>query len=364
MVKHGKKRFRGTVPLTVLTDGDRIKDVAVVGAGVTGMSAALTLAESGYSADVFEKEEDPGGHVGAWHSLFPGGESARDLMAGFRQELVSRGIRIRTGTEVTAVDSSNGFYTLQTTGGGAEKFRSVLVSTGYRLFDASRKEEYGYGVYPYVITSAELEKRLEQGDRALLVGGMEPGKVAFVHCVGSRDSKAGNLYCSRVCCITGVKQAIAVKELYPDCEVLNFYMDLRMYGVGYEELYQKAQEHHGIQFIRGRVSEAAPTRSGAIQVKAEDTLLGVPLKTEVDWLVLLVGMEPADGTARITGSLDIARDSSGFLRGKQSMVKPWAAESRGIFIAGACCGPATVPESVTQGRAAAVSVVQYLSGKA
>jgi heterodisulfide reductase subunit A len=245
--------------------------------------------------------------------------------------------------------------------GKEEKFRTLIISTGFRLFDASLKEEYGYGLYPYVVTSAELENRLREGDSALQVGGKQPGKVAFVHCVGSRDAKSGNLWCSRVCCITGVKQAMAVKKLYPSCEVFNFYMDLRMFGVGYEELYQQAQEQYHIQFIRGRVSEAAPAHSGAIQVKAEDTLLGAPLKLEVDWLVLLIGMEPAAETVRLAGGLALRQDTSGFLKGQESMLRPWTTAEPGVFIAGACCGPASVPESITQGRAAAASVVKYLS---
>ena len=145
--------------------------------------------------------------------------------------------------------------------------------------------------------------------------------------------------------------------------MFNFYMYLRMFGMGYEELYQQAQEEYHIHFIRGRVSEAAPAHSGAIQIKAEDTLLGAPLKMEVDWLVLLIGVEPAGETARLTGSLPVRRDSSGFLKGQDSLLQPWTTAEQGVFIAGACCGPATIPESVTQGRAAAASVVQYLSRK-
>jgi heterodisulfide reductase subunit A len=160
-----------------------------------------------------------------------------------------------------------------------------------------------------------------------------------------------------------VKQAIAVRELYPECEVLNFYMDLRMFGKGYEELYQEAQEKYGVTFIRGRVSEAASTISGAIQVKAEDTLLGVPLKVEVDWLVLLVGMEPDLQTIRLADTLGMQRDSSGFLNGSNVFLFPGCSSLEGVFMAGSCTGPASIPESVHQGRAAAVSVVQYLSRK-
>jgi heterodisulfide reductase subunit A2 len=342
---------------------EKIKEVAVVGAGVAGISAALALKESGVEVEIFEKETSPGGHVNQWHTLFPDRESASELITRLAEETLSLHISIRTGTEVVSVEKSNGHFTVTTRQGMPEKFRAVVISSGYQLFDASLKEEYGYGRYPYVITSADLEKRFDQGEEALHVGGKKPGKVAFVHCVGSRDAKAGNLYCSKVCCITGVKQAMAVKKLYPECEVLNFYMDLRMFGMGYEELYQEAQEKYGINFIRGRVSEGAPTRSGAIQVKAEDTLLGVPLRAEVDWLILLIGMEPAPQTVQLTATMAMQRDSSGFLRRQDPLIKPWNTREEGVFIAGACCGPASVPESVTQGRAAASAVLNYLSRK-
>jgi len=154
-----------------------------------------------------------------------------------------------------------------------------------------------------------------------------------------------------------------VKELYPDCEVMNFYMDLRMFGLGYEELYQEAQEKFGINFIRGRVSEAAPTFDGAIQVKAEDTLLGRPLKVKVDWLILLVGMEPDKMTAQLADSLGVETGSSGFFEGENKFLKPGCSKVEGVFIAGACTGPSSIPDAVNQGRAAAVSVLEYLSGK-
>ncbi len=189
-----------------------------------------------------------------------------------------------------------------------------------------------------------------------------PRKVAFVHCVGSRDAKVGNLYCSKVCCITGVKQAISVKTLYPSCEVLNFYMDLRMFGSGYEELYQEAQEKYGINFIRGRVSEAAPTIDGSIQVKAEDTLLGRPLKVTVDWLVLLVGMEPGI-PASLAGPLGVTFDPAGFAESRNKFLLPGYSSADGVFLAGACAGPASIPDSVNQGRATATSVLHFLKGR-
>lgn len=123
--------------------------------------------------------------------------------------------------------------------------------------------------------------------------GRVPSRIGFVHCVGSRDEKVGNYHCSKVCCVTAVKQAIEVREILPECEVFCFYMDMRMFGPFYEELYRESQEKYNVNYIRGKVSEAALTINGRISVRVEDTLAARPLKMEVDMLVLMVGIEMA-----------------------------------------------------------------------
>ena len=126
--------------------------------------------------------------------------------------------------------------------------------------------------------------------RVALKDGTAPRRIAFLHCVGSRDEKVCQHHCSKVCCITGVKQAMELKEMFPAADVFNFYMDIRMFGPGYEEMYRDAQQRLNIHFVRGRISEASPTLDGRVQIKAEDTLTGRPLKMSVDMLVLIVGM--------------------------------------------------------------------------
>lgn len=345
---------------TSVSDLPGLRKVAVIGAGVAGISAAATLKQSGVDVDVYEKEHTAGGHLNHWHALFPGRESAARVRKGLLQEITAAGLHLRTSSGVKEIIREAEGFRVTTDGGDSREYGALVLATGFRLFDASLKEEYGYGIYPQVITSPDLERRMEEGGEGLAIDGCSPGRVAFVHCVGSRDAKAGNLYCSRVCCITGVKQAISVKERYPSCEVVNFYMDLRMFDSGYEELYQEAQEKYGITFIRGRVSEAAPTRGGTLQVKAEDTLLGRPMKITADWMVLLVGMEPSI-PREWHEALSLNTDVAGFAAGSDKFLRPGESSARGVFIAGACAGPASIPESVNQGRAAALSVVRYLN---
>ena len=118
-----------------------------------------------------------------------------------------------------------------------------------------------------------------------------PKKIGFVHCVGSRDEKAGNRQCSKVCCATAVKQACEIKEKFPNSTVYCFYMDLRMFGRNYEDMYLEAQKKYGIIFVRGRVSEVSEKQDGTLLIKAEDTLSGKPLRVSLDLLVLMAGMQ-------------------------------------------------------------------------
>ena len=125
--------------------------------------------------------------------------------------------------------------------------------------------------------------------------------IGIVHCVGSRDEKVGNLYCSKLCCVTAVKQAIEIREHLPESTVFCFYMDMRMGGAYYEELYREAQEVWGVNFIRGKVSEASETIDKKVVIKVEDTLAGRPLKMKLDLLVLMAGMEMSEGGKKIAG---------------------------------------------------------------
>ena len=153
----------------------------------------------------------------------------------------------------------------------------ILITTGFKMFEASKKEEYGYGIYNNVVTNSDLESWFNDNkNEGIATSAMSA--VGFVHCVGSRDVKAGNAQCSKVCCITAIKQAIEMKEKYPQAQIYCFYMDLRLFGKKFEDFYIKAQKDYGIHFIRGRVSEVCENIDGKVIVKAEDTLVGKPIK--------------------------------------------------------------------------------------
>jgi heterodisulfide reductase subunit A len=236
----------------------------------------------------------------------------------------------------------------------------IVLATGYELFDARKKEEYGYGIYDNVITSAELEGLFKKGRKITTHDGKTPKRVGIIHCVGSRDEKVGNLYCSKVCCVTGVKQAIEIREMLPECEVFSFYMDLRMYDRNFEELYYEAQQKWGVNFIRGRLSECAENPDHSLVLKTEDTLTGRPLKMTVDLMILLVGFVPGPETLKIAQMLGLKSGSDGFLLSSDEHVQDNSTSIPGVFLTGAVKGPACIVNAIADARATALQVKSFL----
>ena len=153
---------------------------------------------------------------------------------------------------------------------------------------------------------------------------------------------------------------LEMKEKFPQAEIYCFYMDLRLFGKKYEDFYINAQRDFGVHFIRGRVSEVGETIDGRIQVKAEDTLSGKPLKVQLDTLVLMSGMVCNKSVSDIASQVRLETDDDGFLRSKDNIYDILRSNRPGIFYAGACTGTKTVPETLAEGRAAAVEIHNYL----
>ena len=335
------------------------ENVVVIGGGVAGMEAARELLLLGYNPIVVEQQDHLGGHVAQWNRLFPDISSSGDLVRTLGDGITDANIFLET--KVTFVNRLQNGYLVMLSNGVNIACRAILVATGFKLFDASRKEEYGYGVYDHVVTNADLESWFNGNDSDRFPAA--PKSIGFVHCVGSRDLKAGNSQCSKVCCITAVKQAIEMKERFPDARVFCFYMDLRLFGKKYEDFYIRAQQEFGIQFIRGRVSEVGETLEGRLQVKAEDTLSGKPLKVQLDLLVLMAGMSCNPEVAELARMARLDMDSDGFLRSRDNLGGINESNRPGIFYAGACTGAKTVPETLAEARSAALAIHRYMQGR-
>ena len=337
--------------------------VAVIGAGIAGMEAATRLAGMGYEVLVIEKDAQPGGHVAEWDRLFPFQRNASLMSGEILNEIRKRGtIKVLIETTVADVQKSEDMFRIWLSDGQGITVSAILLSTGFKLFDAHRKEEYGYGIYDNVITSADLEKMFASGQPVTTRKGDKPQRVAFIHCVGSRDEKVNNRHCSQVCCATAVKQACEMKQMYPDAEVYCFYMDLRMFDRHFESMYLEAQMKYGVTFVRGRLSEAAESFDGRVAIKAEDTLMSKSLKITVDMLVLMVGMEAAEHTEGLADKLGIAVGKDGFLNPVDEYIQNNHTHREGVFVAGTCTGPKTIPETMADAGAASVAIDEYLRG--
>ncbi len=354
---------------------DVIPGVLVIGGGVAGMTAALDVADAGIHAFLVEKDDHLGGRVADLNRTFPALDSASDLL----QPLIERvqthpHVTVLLNSEVSEVDGYVGNFQVrvsslgdgetgepkgESTGASALEsidVGSIVVATGYDVFNPDRKPEFGYSDYPNVITSLEMEDRLAEGD--LTVDGRTPERVAFIQCVGSRDIQLGNPHCSRVCCMYTAKQSRLVREMLPDAEVTVFYIDVRTFGKGAEEFYDEARGK-GVRYRRGNVSEIYRKRSAPARVVlvAEDTLLGQPIEFEADLVVLAVGMEPREDTSRISQLLKLPRSADGFFLEAHPKLRPVDTAMDGIFLAGCCQAPRDIPDTVAQAKAAASSAL-------
>jgi heterodisulfide reductase subunit A len=244
---------------------------------------------------------------------------------------------------------------------------AVIVSTGFKAIDPTSIVNYGYGRYPEVYTSLEFE-RLNNATgptsgKILMKNGKPPGRVAIIHCVGSRDVRYRK-YCSRVCCMYSMKFAHLVREK-TGAEVWEFYIDIRSPGKLYEEFYSRVQEE-GVHFIRGRVAEVTDITDnqedlGRLTVVAENTLTRRPKRVPVDMVILSVGLEPAEGSGDVARLVGVSTDGDGWLTELHAKLAPVATPTGGIFLAGCCQGPKDIPDTVTQAMAAAGEAVALLS---
>jgi heterodisulfide reductase subunit A len=335
-----------------------MKSVAIIGGGVAGMEAAAQLAKLKIAVTIVEKSDKLGGRLNQWHTLFPARKPASSLLNQLKSSVT--GVNVVYNAVVTGVERNDDGFAIHINHNRMITANALLLTTGFDIFDAGRKEEYGYGIYDNVITSVELEEVFKSGRTLQTTRGKTPRRIGFIHCVGSRDEKVGNLHCSKVCCVTAVKQAIEVKEMLPHAEIFLFYMDLRMFGRHFEELYKEAQQNYGIQFIRARLSEAFENPDSSLQIRIEDTLLAKPMKMTLDLLVLMVGIQPVKKPDNMIDMLGLLKDADGFLLQEDQYILPFWTGIPGLYTAGGVTGPKTIEESLNEARAVVSEISRFL----
>jgi heterodisulfide reductase subunit A len=237
---------------------------------------------------------------------------------------------------------------------------AVIVATGMDVYDPRALDEYGYSRFPNVVTSMEFERLISTGGplegRLGRPGDQKhPARIGFIQCVGSRtrDPERGNPYCSNICCMNTIKSAQYLRDSYPDTEVTVFYMDLRAYGKGFEELLMRSREN-GVRYIRGLPGEVCEDpASGNLRVMVDHTTRNRLESYEFDMLVLAVGATPAVDTESVRQLVNLSKSPGGFLKEAHPKLRPVDTPTKGVFIAGATESPKDVRESVTQASAAA-----------
>ena len=247
---------------------------------------------------------------------------------------------------------------------------AIVVATGMEVYDPRENDEYGYTRFPDVVTSMEFERLINAGgptggELVRPSDGRVPRRVAFIQCVGSRSASRGAPYCSNYCCMNTVKETLQLAEHYPDSESTVFYIDIRAFGKGFEDLYRRSREK-GARYIRGLPgSVEADPLTGELVVLAENTLSGRQESHRFDMVVLAVGMVPRKAHGNATRSIDeilsLSHTSDGFVMEAHPKLKPVDAPTKGVFFAGCVESPKDVKDSVTQAGAAASRASNLLS---
>jgi len=234
---------------------------------------------------------------------------------------------------------------------------SIIIACGYEVFDARKKEQFRYLVLPDVIAALEFERMMNAsgptgGKIRRLSTGETPRSVVFIQCVGSRDIPAKRPYCSGVCCMYAIKNAILLREKYPGIDVTILYMDIRAYGKGYEEYYQRAVGA-GVRFLRGMPGEITG-EGGDLLIRVENTENGELVELRPELVVLSTGLEPACDAGKIAEMLGLPVEPTGFFGTLNEKIDTVATERPGIYLAGTATAPRDIPDCVAHAGAAAM----------
>jgi len=378
---------KATPPVPFLEDTDRT--ILVVGGGITGLTAALEAAKAGYNVCLVEKEASLGGMTAKLHKRYPKAPPYRDLEDNNIDDVIKEVeanscIKVFTGTEIEKTDGSPGMYDVHLNNGTTMRTGSIIQATGFKFYDANKLEHLGYGKYPDVITSLQMEEMAKSGKIARPSDGKEVQSVAFIQCAGQRDENHLP-YCSSICCMTSLKQALYVAEQNPEAEAYILYKDMRT-PAQYEDFYKRVQEEHGVFLTKGEV-QGISEEGGKLTVEFNDTLLNEVIGVNADLVVLAVGMVsnsmPEEAPAAEEGEegqvIEIAPDSGKYaapalhLNYRQGpelptlkygfpdshfICFPYETRRTGIYSAGCVRQPEDTASSIDDATGAALKAIQ------
>ncbi len=335
------------------------KAALVIGGGLSGMTAALELAEQGFDAFLVERERELGGNLRRVRRLL-GGEDPQEALAALVKRVRGSGrIRVFAGARIVKVDGSIGRFRSTIAADGAETevdHGVIVVATGAK---EHVPKEYLYGRDERVVTQLELESRLGQDGGRFLPGNGKAKTVVMIQCVGSRDEERP--YCSRLCCSEAVKNALRIKELSPGTAVYVLYRDVRTYGFR-EGAYTKARQQ-GVVFVRYEADgKPEVVRDGeGLAVRVRDAVLGAEMEIPADLVALSAGIVPHEDGKEIAQLLKVPLNRDGFFLEAHMKLRPVDFATDGIFVCGLAHAPKPVEDSLVQAGAAAAKAGTVLA---
>lgn len=321
----------------------------VIGAGIAGITSALALAEQGFQVDIVEREPACGGLLKNVQDVLGCSKIQEMLQKRIKEMEEHPLISIHTDTEVDKTQGFVGNFTTSLKNGQSIDHGTIIIATGGIEYSP---EEYGYLYSQRVLTQNEFGPSL--------LDYLKPNQhIAMIQCVGSRE--APHNYCSRICCLEAIKNAIKIKEASPQTQVTIFYRDIRTYGL-WELYYQKAREL-GVLFIRFEVDQKPQVTASdqKVVIQCQEPLLNKPIRLEADYLLLSTGLRPHPSSESVGQEYKLTRNEDGFFLEAHVKLRPVDFSTEGLFVAGLAHGPKTVDESISQALAAAGRAGKILS---
>ncbi len=246
------------------------------------------------------------------------------------------------------------------------KVKSVIVATGFNLFDPTLIPRYGFGKYKNVITSMQMERELAPTRPFNHVlrpsDGKTPDKIAYIFCTGSRDQTCGNAICSQVCCMYSTKQAQLLMGALPMGDVTMYYINIRAFGKGFDEFYMQAKDM-GANYIQGKVASVSEKENGNLILRYEDIATGKVTESEHDLVVLSVGLLANPAITKVFKNQTLELDPSNYIRQPELMQSPASTSIKGVFVAGTATAPMDIPDTIMSAGAAAAETAGYLKLK-
>jgi heterodisulfide reductase subunit A len=337
------------------------KPILIVGGGPAGLAAAHSLASVGRNCVLVEKEDRLGGApiLSGYAKLVPSGEWAKDAIGGMVDRVTDHEqVSIHTGASVTAFDGEPGNFRAELDSGEQLEVESAILCTGFTHFDSMNKPEWGFGTYPDVVTTTQVEQMISSGQGVRCPSdGRKPERVAILLCVGSRDRQIGREWCSKICCTVSANMAMEIREELPDCHVYIYYMDIRTFGLYETKYYWKSQEEFKVKYIKARIAEVTSDGERLI-VKGEDTLVKRPITIPFDMVVHAIGMDPNVDNAHIARIFGVQLEQHGYIAEGNTYGALNQTTRPGVYVAGSATGPETIDDSIAQGTAAAIAALQ------